>query len=59
MPPGTIAETSPGTVFLLAAIWTASNTFSTLEPSIPWTRTNHKTQDTSDMHRRGFHITRR
>lgn len=38
IPPGTIADTSPGTVFLLAAIWTDSNTFSTLEPSIPcWT----------------------
>lgn len=35
MPPGTIAETSPGTVFLLAAICTASKTFSTLDPSIP------------------------
>jgi len=35
IPPGTIADTSPGTVFLLAAICTASNTFSTLEPSIP------------------------
>jgi hypothetical protein len=35
MPPGTIADTSPGTVFLLAAIWTDSNTFSTLEPSMP------------------------
>jgi hypothetical protein len=36
MPPGTIAETSPGTVFLFAAICTLSKTFSTLEPSIPY-----------------------
>lgn len=35
MPPGTMAETSPGTVFLFAAICTDSNTFSTLDPSIP------------------------
>nr|GMC58984.1 hypothetical protein Iba_chr02aCG20490 [Ipomoea batatas] len=35
MPPGTMAETSPGTVFLLAAICTNSKTFSTREPSIP------------------------
>lgn len=38
MPPGTIAETSPGTVFLLAAMWTSSRTFSTRDPSIPWRR---------------------
>nr|GMC63588.1 hypothetical protein Iba_chr02cCG14690 [Ipomoea batatas] len=35
MPPGTMADTSPGTVFLLAAICTDSKTFSTREPSIP------------------------
>ena len=31
---GTMSDTSPGTVFLLAAMWTTSNTFSTLEPSL-------------------------
>ena len=36
MPPGTIADTSPGTVFLFAAMCTDSMTFSTLEPSIPY-----------------------
>lgn len=35
IPPGTMAETSPGTVFLLAAMCTDSRTFSTLDPSIP------------------------
>lgn len=35
IPPGTRAETSPGTVFLLAAIWANSKTLSTLEPSTP------------------------
>jgi len=34
IPPGTMADTSPGTVFLLAAMWTNSRTFSTLDPSI-------------------------
>ncbi len=37
MPPGTMAETSPGTVFLLAAIWASSITRSTLDPSKPFT----------------------
>lgn len=35
MPPGTMADTSPGTVFLFAAMCTDSITFSTLDPSIP------------------------
>ena len=35
MPPGTMTDTSPGTVISLTAIWKDSNTFSTLEPSIP------------------------
>jgi hypothetical protein len=54
MPPGTIAETSPGTVFLFAAMCTHSKTFSTLEPSIPyihkcWRRNNNR----SDMRMNG------
>jgi len=36
MPPGTKADTSPGTVFLFAAMWASSITRSTLEPSTPW-----------------------
>ena len=35
IPPGTMAETSPGTVFLLAAMWHSSITRSTLDPSMP------------------------
>nr|GMC68024.1 hypothetical protein Iba_chr02fCG8000 [Ipomoea batatas] len=43
-PGGTIAEMSPGTVFLLAAMWTDSSTFSTLEPSIPYSPTPNGSQ---------------
>mmetsp|Transcript_4710 Transcript_4710/g.11943 ORF Transcript_4710/g.11943 Transcript_4710/m.11943 type:complete len:206 (+) Transcript_4710:461-1078(+) len=36
MPPGTRALVSPGTVFLLAAMWASSMTRSTRDPSTPW-----------------------
>lgn len=48
MPPGTMAEMSPGTVFLLAAIWTDSKTFSTLDPSMPY-KLNSKRQKISSF----------
>mmetsp|Transcript_13903 Transcript_13903/g.29703 ORF Transcript_13903/g.29703 Transcript_13903/m.29703 type:complete len:213 (+) Transcript_13903:446-1084(+) len=43
-PPGTRAETSPGTVFLLAAMCTSSSTRSTRDPSTPLGRRSTSTR---------------
>nr|GMD99530.1 hypothetical protein Iba_chr15eCG4710 [Ipomoea batatas] len=50
---GTMADTSPGTVFLLAAMCTNSKTFSTREPSIPCkekSQCTHKLRNEINIH---------